>query len=242
MKIIVFFILFITLTTSNAQVIAPDFTLTDIEGVNRNLYSELDLGKPIILDFFSNTCGSCISNIPTLENYWQINGNNGDSMWVWGIEINGMNDSALIAFHNLYPSTFPNFSTYNDDSVISLYNITYSPQYWVVCPSRFMKFVSIANIDQAIKGCKASNSVNEFSIFDKINWFHFENNNLTLLVSQSSLPANFIVCNLLGNIIFESALNQANQVFDLSFLSSGLYVISVTTNNKIILNGKILKY
>ncbi len=242
MKIFGFFILFFTITTSNAQVVAPDFTLTDVDGVNRNLYSELDLGKPIILDFFSNSCGSCISNIPTLENYWQLNGNNGDSLWIWGIEINGITDSALIAFHNLYPSSFPNFSSYNDSIVVPLYNITYSPQYWVVCPSHFMKFVSIANIDQAIKGCRESSSVSELAELNKLEWFSFKSNKINLFIKESYFPATFLVCNLLGNIIFESELFQTNQVVNLNFLPSGIYVISYIGNNGIMLKGKILKY
>ena len=37
--------------------IAPDFTATDLNGVEHNLYSLLDEGKKVIIDF-SATCSS----------------------------------------------------------------------------------------------------------------------------------------------------------------------------------------
>jgi len=37
---------------SFSQVIAPDFSEHDIYGTEYNLYDELDLGKPVVLDFF----------------------------------------------------------------------------------------------------------------------------------------------------------------------------------------------
>jgi hypothetical protein len=37
---------------SYSQVIAPNFGETDIYGNDYNLYEQLDLGKPVVLDFF----------------------------------------------------------------------------------------------------------------------------------------------------------------------------------------------
>ena len=39
--------------------IAPDFTATDINGVQYNLYDLLDAGDTVILDFFATWCGHC---------------------------------------------------------------------------------------------------------------------------------------------------------------------------------------
>lgn len=135
------------------QLIAPDFTLTDIDGHTHNLYQETDAGKTIVLDFFSTICGTCITNTPVLENIWQTYGFQGDSLWVWGIESTGISDSMIHIFEDTYSSTFPLFGTSNDDIVIPLYSITYTPQYLVVCPDRTMKSYSIGNVAAGISSC-----------------------------------------------------------------------------------------
>jgi len=48
-----------------AQEIAPDFTLTDIDGVEFSLSDHR--GKVVLLDFFSLRCGPCIDEIPHLK-------------------------------------------------------------------------------------------------------------------------------------------------------------------------------
>lgn len=241
MKIRFLFFLMIIFEVTASQTVAPDFTLTDINGVTRNLYSELNNNKTVVLDFFSTSCGSCISGIPILEDVWQTYGSNGDSLWVWGIEVNGIADSTIISFQNQYPFSYPVYSTYTDDIVVPLYNITYTPQYWVVCPSYSMKFVSIANLGDAIIGCKESLSFNEFSIENSVDWFIFEQNKLSFLADNSYFPAILYVYNLFGKTIKVFEISDNSQLINLNNLSSGVFFISFITSKQNVLNGKILK-
>ncbi len=152
MRNLIFAFLFFPVSGS-CQLIAPDFTLTDIDGNTYNLYQETDAGKTIVLDFFSTNCGTCITNTPILDSIWQVYGFQGDSIWIWGIESTGVSDSMIHIFEDAYYSTFPLFGTSNDDIVIPLYNITYTPQYLVVCPDRTMKSYSIGNVAAGISSC-----------------------------------------------------------------------------------------
>jgi peroxiredoxin len=139
-----------------SQLTAPDFTLSDIDGNTHNLYQETDAGKTVVLDFFSTTCGTCITNTPSLENIWLTYGFMGDSIWVWGIESTGVSDSMIHIFENTYHSTFPLSGTSNDSSVISQYNISYTPQYFIVCPDKTMKPYDIGNVADGIAFCGPS--------------------------------------------------------------------------------------
>ena len=57
--------------TANAQLadgsIAPDWTLTDINGTSHNLYSLLDNGYSVVIDLNATWCGPCLREIPALK-------------------------------------------------------------------------------------------------------------------------------------------------------------------------------
>jgi peroxiredoxin len=54
-----------SMTSAVAQGVAPNFTLTDIDGVNFSLSDSR--GKVVILDFFAIQCSDCITEIQTLS-------------------------------------------------------------------------------------------------------------------------------------------------------------------------------
>ncbi len=159
------FIVFLSFLNIKAQQIAPDFTLTDVNGNTYSLYQELDKGKVVVLDFYITNCGTCQINSPILDSIWQQYGYGGDSVWVWGIETSGRNDSDIINFMQQYGVTFPCFSTLNDDVVIYVYHITYTPQYWVICPNRTYKIVAVNQIVDAISGCKQTSLLEENMLY-----------------------------------------------------------------------------
>ena len=60
--ICLFSILFARAQTSLTT--ATDFTVTDTDGNTHNLYSILNSGKYVCIDFFFTTCGPCQSTSP----------------------------------------------------------------------------------------------------------------------------------------------------------------------------------
>jgi peroxiredoxin len=52
-------LLFVAFTFSATAQTASDFTVTDIDGNSRNLFSELDGDNIVVLKFFTNWCSIC---------------------------------------------------------------------------------------------------------------------------------------------------------------------------------------
>lgn len=49
------------------KAVCPDFTITTTDGVVRNLYTELNAGKSVLLDQFYTTCGYCQMYAPIID-------------------------------------------------------------------------------------------------------------------------------------------------------------------------------
>lgn len=229
---------------SKAQVVAPDFTLTDSHGVTRNLYTELNAGKTVVLDFFITNCGTCQINTALLESVWQTYGFFGDSIWVWGIEMSGVSDSAVNVFQSQYNATYPAFSTQFDDNMEGAFNITYTPQYFVVCPAGYMKQVPVESIEQNIIDCPETTGGidNHFKYNKNKKWFSNDNNVISFFFSDKCIPYKIDVFSGTGIIIKTSMLGNSSDVFHIVDLMPGVYFITAKSNNGTILKGKFIKW
>ena len=113
---------------------APDFTLTDISGINHNLYSYLDSGKTVVLKFMNVFCGACGSHATPTEDFWNIYGPDGsDQVMVLGLEINSTSDSLdCINYINNYNISHPFIN--NASSYPMGYAVNYTPTFYVIYP------------------------------------------------------------------------------------------------------------
>ena len=150
----------ISFNYSSAQLangsIAPDWTLTDVNGTAHNLYSYLDGSYTVFLDFSAVWCGPCwgYHTSGALENLYKdhgpagfpnVNANTTDDVMVFFIEGDA---SALACLQGtgcntqgdwLTGTPYPVFctdGTVNNANTTSLYSIAFWPTVYMICPDR----------------------------------------------------------------------------------------------------------
>lgn len=87
-----------------SQTNAMDFTIVDCNGGSHNLFTDLDAGKAVIIEFFMTSCGSCITAAALLE----------DMKANLATEFPGMVKAYAFGYNNSYTcSTVNNWVTTN---------------------------------------------------------------------------------------------------------------------------------
>ena len=217
---------------------AHDFSLPSTSGKTYHLYSELDSGKTVILDFFSIRCGTCILSVPDLEKIWQNFGANGDSVWLWGIEISRSEAPYIDTFMNKYGGTYPALATFENDSLLNEenYNVNYSPQYCVVCSNRKYYFTTLGEVETMVNLCRQTSTYKP----EIKNTYTIYNSNGFIYTSAPDQKSYLIeLYNLHGEKVF-SHLTRNNFPITLpKNLPEGIYLARLLANNKIIKTTKL---
>ncbi len=121
-----------------------DFTITDTDGNELNLYATLNQGKTVLLDLFYTTCGYCIQYSPIIEQVYQMTGAGQGDVLFWGISPQD-NNAQINAYKIAHNVSNPCAGTQgNGPNAITIINtgqnFTGYPTYIVVCPDKNMQY------------------------------------------------------------------------------------------------------
>ncbi len=178
---------------SKGQVVAgstaSDWTLTDINGVSRNLYSYLNAGKTVFIDCSETSCYNCMiyHQSGAFDSIWANHGplgepgvhsNSTNDCMVFFIETNATTTSAdlhgtgtntlcdwVTGVH--YPIFDPTFTTNpTADGINYFYNVTVYPAVIMICPNRTMTEVdgfTASQLYNARASCPSSPPIADFT-------------------------------------------------------------------------------
>lgn len=217
--------------TSNADT-PPDFTMTSIHGVTYNLHTELAQNKPVVMVFFNRTCGTCQAAVPTLENVWIRDAQQGQEGWVWAFENGNATNAQIEAYFQEFGGSFVAFRTQGDDSILTSqfgYNITYTPQYFVACSDFTYKRITYDLISEVFLSCKAATGIeterNQFEVGT-------EGNSIFVTLPRENGPVKITVVDILGRVTNQVTLTNPDvQYFIDKPAMAGLYIVNVQLEN-----------
>jgi len=213
--------------------IFPDFTYTDLAGQTHNLQAYLDEGKTVVIDVFATWCPNCQQSVPGWETLYNQHGQGGDESMVllsFERDPNTSNEGEYIEMYDIHSPVI----TEAEDVIDELWNITYQPRYFVICPDG--TFESELNapiysnpqplIDLA-DNCAEVVGIEEIENLD----FNIHASNDLLTYTGTNANLDYEIFNSLGSRIAYGTLKENKGQLFIDYLRSGIYLMRVSNEN-----------
>lgn len=207
-------------------VVAKDFGLISEDGDTLYLYEDLlNQGKTVLLTFFGINCVTCQNDVSKLNEIFNEYNQNQDNVYVWSVETSTNSDyDDINQFEIDYNADYQCWNITDQDSVIALYDVTYTPFFFVICPDGSYRNYSIDVVPDVIEYCLTTNKE---SIDNKISPLIISRQNM-LVLEGDNLKYSVEIFSMDGRKVMKSEM-RANEVIYPKF-PHGLYVYRIITN------------
>lgn len=227
----------------------PDFTVIDVHGNMHHLYSYLEEGKYVGIDFFGTTCEQCIELVPVLSNIYTSYGCNRSNFVLLAINLL-YHDGDVMQFEQDYGGNYPAISGVEGGGANVYYDweIQFWPQFVLISPNKTLianiNPISLLSIDSTLNhhgiekdSCDA-NGFSETRLINELSIYPNPAKNIIKIKNSYETLSNYhyIICNLTGQSLL---VGRAECQIDVSTLSSGIYFLELS-NDKCSCKRKIL--
>lgn len=234
--------------TSNYQNgdLVDDFTVTDIDGVEHNLYSITAQGKYVWLDFFFVDCGPCRQTAAIFNEFYDKYGCNAGDVYTLSIN-RGIDDDAYVSWYEQqFGGPFNHSPAVSKEGgggpVSSNFGVSAYPTYCLIGPDNRMinrdiwpltgGIIALENtfpqgFEPEVMECTLGVSDNKnftFNIYPTVS-----NGNIHIdfpVGAQTSL----VVFNTLGQRVFDKFYSEKSIELNLP-LKAGMYFVKVSAEN-----------
>jgi thiol-disulfide isomerase/thioredoxin len=221
-----------------------DFTVTDTDGVEWNLYDLTAQGKYVYLDFFFDTCGPCQTTQPIYNEFHDTYGCNEFEIFVISINNGTDNDEEVIAFENTFGGDFQHSpavsSDGGSDAVDANFGITAYPTYCMVGPDNTLvendiwPIADVSTYEATIPAesnatpMACSLGLGDTAVLDFTMYPNPSNGSLVHLDLPVAMDdAKVTIYNTLGSVVFAQSFNGERAALETN-LSAGAYLVKVT--------------
>lgn len=245
----------------NAQLqngsVAPDFTLTDLNGVTHHLYDYLDQGKTVFIDCFAAHCPTCwgYHNQHHIENLYLNHGPMGalsNDVIVIAVEQdpnNGLNELNGISGSTqgdwLDGTTHPVINPEGADrtAFISDYAVNFYPLVYAICPDRTISntgtISDVLLFEHAVQ-CGGLVGQNELSSQHEIE-FQYSSVNNTITLSNGDPKATLTIFDITGKVLQSGRIGNESKQIPVLSSTVGIYFCRIENPNGISSTFRFLK-
>ncbi len=234
--------------------IAPDFTITDIDGETHHLYEYLQAGKTVYIDFWASHCPYCWAyhNQGHVEDLYTAHGPAGSQsqdVVVLGIEVdsnNGLNEfngvSGITQGNWLagisYPVLNPEGAALSQ--ITGAYEVNFYPLVYAICPDGTLNVTgtqTAAVLYEEVDMCAVTTAVESNYPTDALRYF-FSSHTSTFTVLNSKQGTALRIFDLTGKVVHEMLITDTKSIVVLQKVSSGIYFCQFTDQAGHTITGK----
>lgn len=261
MKKITFLLLFLVITASaqvnnyNVGDVVDDFTVTDIDGVEHNLYTITAQGKYVWLDFFFVDCGPCRQTAPIFNEFYDKYGCNAGDVYALSINRGNDDDAYVEWYEQQFGGPFNHAPAASGEggagAVTSNFGISAYPTYCLIGPDNTLVERDIwplsgvetfeatfpTGFEPEIIEC--SLGLQDATAFGFVLYPTISNGNFTIEL-PGLIESSVAIFNTLGRQVFQR--NYAENLLNLNLqLSPGVYFVKVTADGNAMTKRIVIK-
>lgn len=263
MKKITLLLFFLTMVVNgqinnyNVGDVVDDFTVTDVEGVEHNLYDYLAQGKYVYLDFFFDTCVPCQQTTPIFNEFFDKYGCNEGDVVCLSINNGSDDDAAVIAFGNQYGGPFNHAPAVSADggagAVDANFGVAAYPTYCLIAPDNTLLVGDIwpiagvetfentfpTGFDPPILTCTIL-GVTDASNLDFVIYPTVSNGGGINIRLNEQLTTDINIYDVLGNRVYFNNFNQKDIQLNLN-VTAGTYFVNISSETGSVTKAIIIK-